>query len=70
MNNEVPGCDVPESIMKRLRSVSDSKEDSRAEGIKIAREIFDNILPDIRGIQISAPFGNIQSVFDVLEGNI
>jgi methionine synthase / methylenetetrahydrofolate reductase(NADPH) len=70
MNNEVPGCDVPESIMKRLRAVSDSKEDSRAEGIKIAREIFNEILPNIRGIQISAPFGNIKSVFDVLDGII
>lgn len=68
MNNEVPGCYVPESIMKRLAKVQDSKEKSLAEGIQIAREILMEIKPYINGVQISAPFGRIESVFQTLEG--
>jgi homocysteine S-methyltransferase len=68
MNNEVPGCNVPENIMNRLRKVEDSKEKSLQEGISIARETLHEMLGEIQGIQISAPFGRIQSVFDVLDG--
>jgi len=68
MNNEVPGCYVPEQIMKRLRKVQDSKEESLAEGIKIAREILTEIKGMIQGVQISAPFGRIESVFETFEG--
>lgn len=68
MNNEVPGCYVPESIMKRLAKVQDSKEKSLAEGIQIAREILMEIKPYTNGVQISVPFGRIESVFQTLEG--
>lgn len=68
MNNEIPGCNVPELTLKRLAKFSGSKEDSLKEGITIARELFNSILPHINGIQISAPFGRIQSVFELLDG--
>ena len=68
MNNEIPGCDVPEDILKRLEKVRDSKEASLEEGIQIARETLGQIKEIIDGIQISAPFGRIKSVVDVLEG--
>jgi homocysteine S-methyltransferase len=68
MNNEVPGCDVPDFILERLRGVQDSKEKSLEEGIKIAREILESMVGSIQGVQISAPFGRIQSVIDVLDG--
>jgi homocysteine S-methyltransferase len=66
MNNEVPGCIVPEDIMDRLRKVEDSKDDSRKVGVEIAYETLNMIKPMIRGVQISAPFGNVKSVLDVL----
>lgn len=68
MNNEVPGCSVPTDIMQRLSKVEDSKEKSREEGILIAKETLSDILPLIQGVQISAPFGRMQTVIDVLEG--
>ncbi len=68
MNNEVPGCDVPDTILNRLRKYQDSKEDSLKEGIEIARETLDIIKKSISGVQISAPFGRVQSVIDVLSG--
>lgn len=68
MNNEVPGCDVPEEILKRLRKYQGDKEAGINEGIEIARETLDIIKNDIAGIQISAPFGRVESVIAVLEG--
>jgi len=68
MNNEVPGVDVPDSILGRMSKHIDSKEDSLKEGIVIARETFEQMLPMIKGVQISAPFGRTQSVIDVLDG--
>lgn len=68
MNNEVPGCYVPKDIMKRLEKVQDNKEKSIAEGIMIARETLEKMKSYISGVQISAPFGRIQSVFEVLDG--
>jgi homocysteine S-methyltransferase len=68
MNNEVPGCHVPDDIMNRLHNVEDSKEASRQEGIDIARETILNLKGMIQGLQLAAPFGRVQSVVDVLDG--
>jgi len=66
MNNEVPGCQVPEHVMERMRRHADSREAGRTEGIAIARETLAHIRADIAGVQISAPFGRIETVIDVL----
>lgn len=68
MNNEIPGCHVPDSILDRLSKYEGSKEDSLKEGIDIARETLEQMMPMINGLQISAPFGRVQSVIDVLSG--
>jgi homocysteine S-methyltransferase len=68
MNNEIPGCHVPDNIMKRLTNVQDNKEASRMEGIKIAREILTDLTGIIQGVQISAPFGRTESIIEVLDG--
>ncbi len=68
MNNEIPGCHVPDNIMKRMLKVTGDKEGSIEEGIRIARETLEALIGTIRGVQISAPFGRMQSVIDVLEG--
>lgn len=68
MNNEIPGCIVPDDIMTRLAKYRDSKEASLKEGVLIARETLDSMRNMVRGVQISAPFGRVQSVIDVLDG--
>ena len=68
MNNEIPGCHVPDPIMERMRKYKDSKGDSRKEGIDVARETLEQLLGKIAGVQIAAPFGRIQSAMDVVEG--
>ncbi|MGE5481204.1 MAG: bifunctional homocysteine S-methyltransferase/methylenetetrahydrofolate reductase [Chloroflexota bacterium] len=67
LNNEIPGCDVPGEILSRLRKYEDSKEDSLKEGIDIARELMERIKPMIAGVQISAPFGRIATVTELLK---
>jgi homocysteine S-methyltransferase len=67
MNNEVPGCHVPDFIMDRLRSI-ESKDAARAEGIAIARETLALMQDRIDGVQISVPFGRIETVNEILEG--
>lgn len=67
MKNEVPGCVVPDALLERMR-IPDSKEAARAEGIAIAREILDSIRPFIAGVQISVPFGRMETVDELLDG--
>ncbi len=67
MKTEVPGVTVPDAIMERMERY-EQKEDQQSEGIAIAREIVERIQARMAGIQVSAPFGNIQIVSRVLNG--
>ncbi|MBE6428302.1 MAG: bifunctional homocysteine S-methyltransferase/methylenetetrahydrofolate reductase [Planctomycetaceae bacterium] len=69
MKTEVPGVTVPDSIMERMERY-EKKEDQQAEGIAIARESIERIRHRMAGIQVSAPFGNIDIVSRVLDGFI
>ncbi len=66
MKNEVPGVVVPDSIMERM-SRHETKEEQRLEGIKIARETIENIRHYVAGVQVSAPFGNVNTAIEVLK---
>ena len=68
LNNEVPGVTIPEDIVHRMElASSESKEAGRDEGIKIARELIRELRPAVRGIQVSPPFGNINTALRVIE---
>ena len=64
--NEVPGVEVPDSILERM-SHAKTKEDGRKLGIEIAREICDRIADRVAGYQVSAPFGIVDLALQVLE---
>ena len=66
MNNEVPGVVVPDSILRRMESPR-TKEDARREGIRIAREICEEIADRVGGVQVSAPLGMVEVALGVLE---
>jgi homocysteine S-methyltransferase len=66
MNNEVPGVNVPDSILERMRR-ADTKDRARVEGIAIAREALTAFLPHVHGAQISAPFGRYQTALEVAQ---
>jgi homocysteine S-methyltransferase len=66
MRNEVPGVIVPDSVMQRM-SAAESREAQQAVGIEIARESVARIRDRIAGIQVSAPFGRIETSLAVIE---
>ena len=70
LHNEVPGVNVTQEILERMKIASDKgKEEAREEGILIARESLLEVYDLIAGVQVSAPFGNVKyalQVFDVL----
>jgi len=68
LHNEVPGMQIPDSIMARMRSAS-SKEEQQREGIRIAQEMVTEAIrhPQVKGIYLFPPFGRYASVLEVLE---
>jgi homocysteine S-methyltransferase len=70
--NEVPGVVVPERVIERMRRASEiGKEAAVDEGIAIAQEMLVEALPQIAGVQVSAPFGKVPlalRVFDAIPG--
>ncbi|MER3525383.1 MAG: bifunctional homocysteine S-methyltransferase/methylenetetrahydrofolate reductase [Ignavibacteria bacterium] len=66
MNNEVPGASVPPDIMERMRKTT-TKEEGFAEGVKIAKETFEQVKNEFAGVQLAAPMGRIEGVFMILE---
>lgn len=68
LHNEVPGMQIPESILQRLRR-AETKEAQQAEGIAIAQEMLREAVahPRVRGIYMFPPFGRYESVLKVLE---
>ena len=65
MKNEVPGVVVPDEVMERMAK-AESREAQRLEGIEIARECVAAIRSAVQGIQVSAPFGNVNSAIAVI----
>ncbi len=72
LNNEVPGVEVPDPVLERMRLASEkSKEAAMAEGLAIAREMVRGLQAHVEGVQVSAPFGKVDfalQVFDALDG--
>ena len=52
MNANVPGVEVPEGLIKRMKSASDSRE----EGLKITVELIDALrqIPAVKGVHVQA----------------
>lgn len=67
MSNEVPGMTIPDHLLRRMR-LAESAEKQREEGIKIAREALVAVKGMVQGVQISAPFGRMDIVTQVLDG--
>ena len=65
LNNEVPGIVIPPDILERMRQAGD-KEGARQAGIDIARSILASVRPYVAGVQVSAPFGNVDTALAVL----
>ncbi len=67
LHNEVPGVEIPDAIMERMASIT-SRDEQMAMGIRIAQESVRRVHDRIAGIQVSAPFGKIETALAVIEG--
>ncbi len=56
---------MPENILQRMGSRS-TPEESRAEGIAIAREMLAEVRGAVQGVQVSAPFARYESAVQVM----
>lgn len=65
MRTEVPGVTVPDAVMARM-GAAESREEQREAGISIAREAIAAIRGRVAGVQVSAPFGNVQTAIAVV----
>ena len=69
MNNEVPGVNVPDEVMERMRIASEkSKEHGMIEGVTIARETLARVRDAVAGVQVSAPLGRVDLALQVFDG--
>lgn len=66
LQNEVPGVEIPQSVMQRMASV-ESSDDQLKMGVEIARESVQRIRDRVAGIQVSAPLGKITAALAVIE---
>ncbi|MCK6514555.1 bifunctional homocysteine S-methyltransferase/methylenetetrahydrofolate reductase [Myxococcota bacterium] len=68
LHNEVPGMQVPERVLNRLRA-ADTRQDQRRVGVQIARESLAeaHAHPRVKGAYIYPPFGSYEAVLKVIE---
>jgi homocysteine S-methyltransferase len=67
MANEVPGVQVPDSLLERMRR-ADGQQAATQEGIAIAREIAAELRSVVQGVQVSTQSGDIDAALAVLDG--
>lgn len=64
LNNEIPGIDIPQTILKRLE---DAGEDAAAEGVRVAQEILRGMKDLVRGAYIIPAFGKYELAAQVID---
>ena len=68
MANEVPGVEVPERIVRRMRAAERrSPAHARAEGLAIAREMFAGVRHLVRGVRIRPPDDDVGRAAELIE---
>jgi len=66
LHNEVPGITIPQAIREHLASVD--PETAKAQGVAIAREIYQGARHDFGGVYFMPPFGSFEVVREVIAG--
>ena len=68
LHNEVPGMQVPDKVMDRLRGAA-SKEAQRDVGLSVAQEALKDAksMPAVKGVYIFPPFGKYEAVVELIK---
>ena len=67
MANEVPGVQVPDAVLDRMRRVENGAA-ALSEGVAIAREVGCALKSTVQGVHVAAPSGSIESAVEVIAG--
>lgn len=66
--NEVPGVVVPPWVLSRMAGADDrGPEAAREEGLRLAREVLEDIRPLVRGVHLHVPGGDVGWALGVFE---
>lgn len=65
LHNEVPGIDVPEALIERVRGLE--KEEGRVEGLRILEEIIEAVFDVASGYYVIPPFNSARHAVAVIE---
>ena len=69
LQNEVPGVQVPDRVVERMRRAEDGGAGrAAAEGVAIAREVAGELRGEVAGFHISAVREDVEIVLGVVEG--
>ena len=63
---EVPGVEVPDEIVERMR-VADAAGKAGEEGVAIAAEILHKLMGHVDGFQIAAPFNKTEATMELVQ---
>jgi methionine synthase / methylenetetrahydrofolate reductase(NADPH) len=67
LENEVPGVRVPVQVMERMREAEERGADAaREEGVRIAVEAAEAVLPIVQGVQVSSARGGVDLALEVI----
>ncbi|MDX1600053.1 MAG: bifunctional homocysteine S-methyltransferase/methylenetetrahydrofolate reductase [Anaerolineales bacterium] len=64
LHNEVPGIQIPDDVQDRMQSAGD---DSRGEGVRIARELLETLRQKIQGVYLMPPFSRYDMAAEIIE---
>jgi homocysteine S-methyltransferase len=65
LDNEVPGIEVPDAVLRRMRAAGDSGRDV---GVAVAREMVEALRGGVQGAYFMPPFGRYDLVPEVMAG--
>lgn len=66
LHNEVPGMQIPADIRDRMAS-TEGPEQGRLEGVRIAREMLEQVKDSVVGAYLMPQFGRYRSAIEVLQ---
>ena len=65
MANEVPGAQVPEGVLERMRGAR-TVDSAAAEGVAIARDVYQALKGRVQGVFVTAPPGRIDLALEII----
>jgi homocysteine S-methyltransferase len=67
LHNEVPGIDIPESLMARMREAGDANAEAAIEaGLASAQELLEHARPHVGGVHLLPPFERYEALAQLL----